>query len=223
MTTSPLRNKIRAQIKPFAHVNTYPTGWGGDLTFEQIAEQVGPLMAKKITRFGLFGQDIPDSVQIGLMKLWLKLVDEPDLLAHDDLIRTTWRAIGVCGCTTIVDKQKRYDFFVDITANTGVDTDEYGVHGDDTRAQIWDAKERWAGFATRTDIQIDIERAINAIADRYADDITGLIALYILTTTAKPLQTIDAHNLPQSSVYARLDQIRERCQSPPWNVPPING
>jgi len=212
MTTSTRRNRIRAQIKPFQHAKTYPTGWGGDLTFEQIAEKVRPLMAKKISRFGLFGQDIPDSVQTGLMKLWLKLEDDPELLAHDDLTRSTWRAIGVCGCTTIVDKQKRYDYFVDITANTGVDTDEYGVHGDDTRLQIWDAKERWAGFATRTDIQLDIERAIVAIAERYAEDITGLIALYILTTDAKPLQTVDAHNLPQSSVYARLDQIRKRLR-----------
>ena len=112
----------------------------------------------------------------------------------------------------IVDKQKRYDFFVDIEARTGIEVDEYGIHGDDTRVQIWDAKERWAGFATRTDIQLDIERAITAIAERYADDITGLVALYILTTDTKPLQTIDAHNLPQSSVYARLDQIRERLR-----------
>ncbi len=211
MTTTS-RNKIRSQIKPFPKVTTYPTGWGGDLTFEQIAEQVGPLMAKKITRFGVFGQDIPDSVQNGLMKLWLKLVDEPELLAHDDLTRTVWRAIAVCGCTTIVDKQKRYDFFADIQANTGIDVDEYGVHGDNTRVQIWDAKERWAGFATRTDVQIDLERAIVAIAERYADDITGLIALYVLTTDVESLPTIAAYNLPQSSVYARLDQIRERLR-----------
>ena len=113
MTTTS-RDKIRSQIKPFPKVATYPTGWGGELAFAAIAAQVEPLMAKKLTRFGVFGQDIPDSVQTGLMKLWLKLVDEPGLLAHDDLTRTVWRAIAVCGCTTIIDKQKRYDFFIDI-------------------------------------------------------------------------------------------------------------
>ena len=213
MTQSTFRKNIRRQIKPFPTETTYITHWQGRLTFAQIAAQIEPLMAKKLSRFGIFGQDIPDSIQTGLMKLWLKLVDDPELLADDTLDRATWRAIGVCGCTVLVDKQKRYDYFVDMEANTGIDVDEYGVHGGDTRVQIWDAKERWAGFATRTDIQTDIERAIVSIAERYADDITGLIALYILTTDVKSLPTIDAHNLPQSSVYARLDQIREQLRS----------
>ncbi|MAU09028.1 MAG: hypothetical protein CL607_04340 [Anaerolineaceae bacterium] len=213
MSESTFRSKIRSQIKPFPKIATYPTGWGGAMTFDAIAERIGPLMAKKITRFGVFGQDIPDSVQTGLMKLWLKLTDEPELLACDALTRTVWRAIAVCSCMVIVDKQERYNFFADIQANTGMDVDEYGVHGDDSRLQLWDAKERWAGFATRIDVQFDIERAITTIAQHYADDITGLVALYILTTDAKPLQTINAHNLPQSSVYARLDQIQERLQT----------
>ena len=197
MSESTFRSKIRSQIKPFPKIATYPTGWGGAMTFDAIAERIGPLMAKKITRFGVFGQDIPDSVQTGLMKLWLKLTDEPELLACDALTRTVWRAIAVCSCMVIVDKQERYNFFADIQANTGMDVDEYGVHGDDSRLQLWDAKERWAGFATRIDVQFDIERAITTIAQHYADDITGLVALYILTTDAKPLQTINAHNLPQ--------------------------
>lgn len=133
-------------------------------------------------------------------------------LAQDDLKRAVWRAIAVCGCATLFSKNRRYELFCDIDANTGVDTDEYAVHGFDQRVQIWDAQERWAGYATETDIRMNIAQAINAIAERYVDDITGLVALYLLTTEAKPLETIVAHRLPRSSFYARIDQIRERLQ-----------
>lgn len=212
MSESTIRTRIRQQIKPFQREVTYTTGWAGELTFAELETQIAPQIANRIKRFGVYGQDIADSVQIGLMRLWLRLVDEPDLLADDTLTRAVWRAIAVCGCTTILSRNRRYHFFSEMEENTGIDTDEYAVHGFDRRTQIWDAKERWARFATETDILLDITRAINVIADRYADDITGLVALYLLTTDAKPLETIAAHNLPRSSVYARMDQIRERLQ-----------
>ena len=212
MSESTIRTKIRQQIKPFQREVTYTTGWAGELTFAELEAQIAPQIANRIKRFGVYGQDIADSVQIGLMRLWLRLVDEPDFLADDTLTRSVWRAIAVCGCTTILSRNRRYHFFSDMEENTGVDTDEYAVHGFDRRTQIWDAIERWARFATETDIRMDIEQAINAIAERYADDITGLVALYLLTTEAKPLETIAAHRLPRSSVYARMDQIRERLQ-----------
>lgn len=35
-----MNTTIRSQIRPFAHTVTYPTGWGGELTFEQIADRL---------------------------------------------------------------------------------------------------------------------------------------------------------------------------------------
>jgi hypothetical protein len=210
MSLSAVRSRIRCQIRPFVRVATYPTGWGGDLTFDQIADKIAPQIASKIKRFGVYGQNIPDCAQTGLMRLWLRLCDQADMLAADDLTRTVWRAIAVCGCTTLLAQNRRYDLFSDIEDGTGIDTDEYAVHGYDSRRQIWDAKERWAGYATATDVRIDLTAAIQSIAERYADDITGLVALYILMTDARPLETMAAHRLPRSSVYARVDQIRQR-------------
>lgn len=79
---SNLRQKIRSQIKPLPKARTFPTGWGGKMIFEQIAEQVTPRVVWKLKRYGIYGQDIPDCVQDGLMKLWELLIKTPDLLAE---------------------------------------------------------------------------------------------------------------------------------------------
>ena len=43
MSEATTRSKIRESIEPFPHTPRYPTGWGGDLTFEEIAEARGKL------------------------------------------------------------------------------------------------------------------------------------------------------------------------------------
>jgi hypothetical protein len=52
MSEATTRSKIRESIEPFPHTPRYPTGWGGDLTFEEIAECLSPMMANKLKRFG---------------------------------------------------------------------------------------------------------------------------------------------------------------------------
>ena len=63
------RSKIRSKIQPVPNGRLFPTGWAGKLTFEQIAEEVSPKVSWKFKQYGLCGQDIPDSIQNGLMKL----------------------------------------------------------------------------------------------------------------------------------------------------------
>ena len=89
-----IRTEIRQQIKSFPQEATYSTGWAGELTFAELEAQIAPQIANKIKRFGVYGQDIPDSVQTDLMRLWLRLIDERDLLAYDNLNRAVWRAFG---------------------------------------------------------------------------------------------------------------------------------
>lgn len=45
------RTKIRESIQPFPHTPRYPTGWDGDLTFEEIVDCLSPMMARKLARF----------------------------------------------------------------------------------------------------------------------------------------------------------------------------
>src|SRR5690606_13698022 len=53
------------------------------------------------------------------------------------------------------------------------------------------------------------------------DDIKGLVALYILTTCADSLATIDAHNLAHSMVYERMTAIKHRLQRELKDYEPI--
>ena len=42
MIDNDVRSKIRSQIRPFPRVATYPTGWAGQRTFEQIYDDLIP-------------------------------------------------------------------------------------------------------------------------------------------------------------------------------------
>src|SRR5690606_17579773 len=92
----------------------YPTGWGGDLTFEEITERLSPMMANKLRRFGNYGQDIPDSIQTGLMRLWMRLIEDPNLLADVGIFGAMWRALAISKSTTLQKQNKKYLPFTDI-------------------------------------------------------------------------------------------------------------
>jgi len=92
------------------------------------------------------------------------------------------------------------------------DTDEYGISGLTNPSESWCAGERWASWAAKVDFHVDITEAIRAIAEEYADDIKGLVALYILTTSADSQATLNAHNLAHSMVYERMTAIKHKLQ-----------
>ena len=48
--------------------------------------------------------------------------------------------------------------------------------------------------------------------EEYDDDMKGLIALYILTTSVEPMETIATFGHPKSMVYERIKGIRDRLQ-----------
>ncbi len=211
MTTS-IRSKIRSQIQPMPKARLFATGWRGEATFEQIAADLSPKIAGKMARFGLFGQDIPDSIQTGLMRLWTRLIDDPDLLADMDIYGAMWRTLSITKFSTIQKQNKRYVSFADIQAESEMDVDEYGIGGLSNPSEWWRATDRWAVWAAKIDFRLDITEAIHAIAEEYADDIKGLVALYILTTNAESQATLEAHNLAHSMVYERMTAIKHRLQ-----------
>jgi hypothetical protein len=77
-----LRKRIRTHIQPFQCQATYPTGWRDPMTFDEISGFLSPLVVRKYKRFGMYGQDIPDALQNGLMQLWKELVADPNYLAE---------------------------------------------------------------------------------------------------------------------------------------------
>lgn len=207
-----IRNKIRQQIKPMPKARIFPTGWNGELTFEQIAEDVTPRVVWKFKRYGVYGQDIPDCLQSGLMKLWELLIETPDMLADKDLVHVMWLVIGGSNSNKHIRYHRRYTTFTDIVGGSDYDADEYSISGLTNPSEWWRTSERWAVWASKVDFRLDITAAMETLAEEYDDDMKGLIALYILTTSVEPMETIATFGHPKSMVYERIKGIRDRLQ-----------
>ncbi|MEO1645794.1 MAG: hypothetical protein AAFR67_11445, partial [Chloroflexota bacterium] len=94
MTRATLRHIIRNAVKPFPHKVTYPTGWGGEMTFEEIEANIRPRAAKLLLRkFRVWPQDLDDCLQNGLMFIWMQLAEDREFLANMSGLET---AIQVC-------------------------------------------------------------------------------------------------------------------------------
>ena len=205
-----IRDRIRSQIRPFQREVTYRTGWGGALTFEEISQVLSPIMSRKLSQWGLYGQDIPDSIQTGLMRLWQQLCDDPDLLAQDGKSNAMWRTLAKCNGTAHARQNQKHLPFTDIDADGDFEVDEYSISGSSTPTAWWNSVEPWATWATATDARLDLTEAIQVIAEEYADDINGLAALYILTTQAEFYATLEALNVKKSTIGDRMTAIRKR-------------
>jgi len=72
----------RFGIRPFPRVATYPTLWGGEMSFKQISEDISPRAANMlIYQYRVWPQDMPDCLQNGLMYIWQQLVEDREFLA----------------------------------------------------------------------------------------------------------------------------------------------
>lgn len=207
-----IRDRIRSAVKPFPRKAIYPTGWGDEMHFDEIAQYVTPLVIRKYKRFGLYGQDIPDALQNGLMQLWQDLVDDPNFLAEKSKWETVWYVYG----KSKVHLNKYYNKtkipFTDIADDRGIDVEEYGLLETKLRLNWWDVGDHRARFTHHVDFRIDLVRAMEIIAEEYEDDMKGLIALYVLTTCVEPLETIATFGHPKSMVYERIKGVRDRLQ-----------
>jgi len=101
----------RFGIRPFPRVALYPTGWNGEMTFEQISEDIRPRAAKMLLRqYRVWAQDLDDCLQNGLMYVWEQLVADRDFLARKSRFEA---AIIVCyrsKSTSIRKQNLRYEY-----------------------------------------------------------------------------------------------------------------
>jgi hypothetical protein len=177
-----MNNHIRSQIRPFPRVATYPTLWGGELSFEQISDDISPRAAKMLIRqYRVWPQDMDDCLQNGLMYIWQQLVEDRQFLA-----KMTIRDAAIIVChrsksTSIRKQNLRYEYMEDFWAKQDFKHPEEMRIGGLERFRI--AGERWATWATLTDIRIDIERAVLTVYEQVKDDPAGLLALYAATTS----------------------------------------
>ncbi len=145
-----IRSKIRQQINPMPKARLFPTGWNGELTFEQIAEDVTPRAFWKFKTYGVYGQDIPDRLQSGLMKLWESLIETPDMLAETNLTGAMWKVIAGSNSTWYLRYHRRYKNYTDVEFDRGYEVEEYCISGSTNPSELWHTAERWASLGIQS-------------------------------------------------------------------------
>lgn len=182
MHDSIVSDNNRFGVRPFPRVALYPTSWNGEMTFEQISEDIRPRAAKMLLRqYRVWAQDLDDCLQNGLMYVWEQLAADRDFLAKKSRFEAALIVCHRSKSTSIRKQNLRYEYMEDFWAKHNFKhPDEMRIGGLE-RFKI--AGERWATWATLTDIRIDIERAVLTVYEQVKDDPAGLLALYAATTS----------------------------------------
>jgi len=84
MPDSTIRKSIKDQIRPFLRVATYPTGWAGQRTFEQIYDDLIPSFNRLLRYYRNHELDIPDLIAHAFMRLWMDISVDTSMLAAVD-------------------------------------------------------------------------------------------------------------------------------------------
>jgi hypothetical protein len=185
MSDNDVRSIIRAQIRPFPRVATYPTGWAGNRTFAEIMDDCTPLAATLIRKHGIAFQDFPDALQRGFMVVWERLVKDTQMFAHADKYAVARIVEANCG----TNYWRRHDRHLSLDALAGIITED---HPDEWMLTGLEANrsEVWAAWATAADMRIDIERIFVPLVAKYEAQpephgFRYLVALYYVTTQVK--------------------------------------
>lgn len=84
MFDNDIRSNIRAKIRPFPRVATYPTDWTGQRTFEQIYDDLMPSFNRLLRYYRNHELDIPDLIAHAFMLLWIDISADTSMPATAD-------------------------------------------------------------------------------------------------------------------------------------------
>lgn len=154
---------------------TYPTGFG-TLTFDEIHNRTRGLAAHIMRKqYGLENEDdINDSLQFGYLKLWEKLQTDPGFAEGKS---DRFVARSVC----FRAKNERFRHLRHITRNDILPEE---THAPGFRAHSWESR--------LSDLRIDLEWALAAVAAIFDNEPQRMMALYYATTdvTIKDMQEL---------------------------------
>lgn len=173
-----MTSEFRSKIRPYPRAAVYPTGWAGDLTFQQIYDDLAHYASNVMKNFGVFEDELPDCLQFGFMVLWETLVEQRDFLAEKTRKQTVFFILARCKISTIRYQANQYDSLDALIKSDRRDTADENVIDGMQHQQ----GERWAGWATEIDMRIDIERIMHKLANKYMSSTKHLVALYYHTT-----------------------------------------
>ncbi len=203
------RSIIRSQIRPYAQVQTYPTGWVGRQTSAQLYDDLVEYARNVMKGNGLQHHERPECLQIGFTALLETLKKQHDFLADKNRQQAVFFILARCKSSSLRAYYRRHDSLeAYVSTDWRSSADEHTISG-----YAHDRDERWAAWATDIDNRIDIERIMHKLAARYSDSFKHLIALYYITTQisrkdAAALAGLTPWNWMQNYVEPVLQDVR---------------
>jgi hypothetical protein len=180
MIDNDVRSNIRAKIRPFPRVATYPTGWAGQRTFEQIYDDLIPSFNRLLRYYRNHELDIPDLIAHAFMRLWMDISADTSMLAAVDKGGALKLLLNRTNPQLYRKFYRREMYLEDIATRSG-DTDDFIIDGFDHFHIIGHAT-----YAEAIELRIDIEKVITEMAEKYMDSLPHLAALYYITTEVGP-------------------------------------
>jgi hypothetical protein len=180
MFDNDVRSNIRAKIRPFPRVATYPTGWAGQRTFEQIYDDLIPSFNRLLRYYRNHELDIPDLIAHAFMRLWMDISTDTSMLAAVDKGGALKLLLNRTNPQLYRKFYRREMYLEDIATRSG-DPDDFIIDGYDHSHVIG-----YATYAEAIDLRVDIEKVIVEMAEKYMDSLPHLAALYYITTEVRP-------------------------------------
>ncbi|MBE2184474.1 MAG: hypothetical protein IAE89_13680 [Anaerolineae bacterium] len=180
MIDNDVRSSIRAKIRPFPRVATYPTGWAGQCTFEQIYDDLIPSFNRLLRYYRNHELDIPDLIAHAFMRLWMDISADTSILAAVDKGGALKLLLNRTNPQLYRKFYRREMYLEDIATRSG-DPDDFIIDGFDHSHII-----SHATYAEAIELRIDIEKVIVEMAEKYMDSLPHLAALYYITTEVGP-------------------------------------
>jgi hypothetical protein len=206
---------IRAKIRPFPRVATYPTSWTGPLSFEQIYDDLVHYVTNFMKRRGFHRTNhLPDCIQHGFMALWLELIENKDFLTTKTRQQAVFFILARCKISSLRYYDDKFDPLESLVRDDWRNNwDEHAITGLSSSRSWWNVVERWAPWAADVDIRIDLEQIMRKLAEKYAHSFKHLVALYAVTTQvtrkdAAALVGIKAWNFHKTYAEPMLQEVQ---------------
>jgi hypothetical protein len=136
------------QIRPYPRTATYPTGWAGCLTFEQLYDDLIPNLNRPLRYYRSADIDLPDLIAHAFMRLWLNLSADPNFLAHEDRGGTLKLLVNRAN-VQVYRKLYECEIYLEDFATRSRDPDEFIIDGLDRGHGVGHAAYAEAGAARR--------------------------------------------------------------------------
>jgi len=161
-------SSIRAKIRPFPRVATYPTGWAGQRTFDQIYEDLIPSFNRLLRYYRNHELDIPDLIAHAFMRLWMDISADTSMLATVDKGGALKLLLNRTNPQLYRKFYRREMYLEDIATRSG-DPDDFIIDGFDHSHIIGHAT-----YAEAIELRVDIEKVITEMAEKYMDSLPHL-------------------------------------------------